>query len=262
MVTIILTVSRGEFLNRVITALELLECDQSQVNILCVVDGNDELFIRTRNQISDMKYRERLTVKFPAEGSPSRYSIPERRKRIAAIHNYARTMIGDDTEYVLLVEDDTTFGRFALKKLMKIAVSSRAVGFVEGVELGRWGVPYVGAWEVDDLYDPKVLKSIENINPVHANQEPSQIDAGGLYCTLARADLYKQHTFIGDNGLGPDINFGLENRQLGFQGYIAWNVPCRHYSLEIPEPGYIDPSQPSRQVTMQKLNDKKWSVTY
>jgi hypothetical protein len=32
-------------------------------------------------------------------------------------------------------------------------------GFIEGVELGRWGIPHVGAWRSDDVYDMQWLES-------------------------------------------------------------------------------------------------------
>ena len=254
--------SRKDYLEKVITAIELLDCDQTQVNILCVVDGDTELYIRARNLISGTKYRERLTVKFEGAGKPSRYNIPERRQRIAAIHNQAKQLIGADIKYVFLVEDDTTFGRKTLQKLTKVALTNRAFGFAEGVELGRWGVPYVGAWVADDIYDLKELKSVENIYPVPAGQPATRIDAGGLYCALVRADLYKQHEFTGSNGLGPDINFGLENRQLGFENFIVWTVPCTHHYDNLGEYHAIDPSDESKVVTMRKKNATKWSVHY
>lgn len=262
MITIVLTVSRKEFLEKVITAIELLDCDQSQVDILCIVDGDTELYIRTRNLIMGTKYRNRLTVKFNGDGKTSRYNIPQRRQRISAIHNQARSLINHTDGYVFLVEDDTVITTSALKKLSKVAISNRACAFVEGVELGRWGVPYVGAWVADDIYDPKELKSVENIYPVPNGQPATNIDAGGLYCALVRTDIYKQHTFNANNGLGPDINFGIENRQLGFENLIAWDVPCKHYYEDKGEQKFIVPSDESKVVIMRKVNNKKWSTHY
>lgn len=262
MITIVLTVSRKDYLEKVITAIELLDCDYTKIDILCIVDGDTELYIRTRNLIMGTKYRNRLTVKFEGGGKPNRYSIPERRERIAAIHNHARSLINHNDGYVFLVEDDTTFYTNALKKLLKVALENPAFAFAEGVELGRWGVPYVGAWIADDIYNLTELKSVENIQPVPMGQPATNIDAGGLYCALVRTDLYKQHTFTAKNGLGPDINFGIENRQLGFENFIVWDVPCKHHFDKLGVHQFIDSTAEARTVTLTKKSDTKWTSHY
>lgn len=262
MTTIVLLVSRPDFLKRVITAIELQECDAEQTNLLAIVDGDDELYVKTRNLVNLTKYNNRLVVRSNYPGHISNLDIPTRRARIAANHNQAKELIVHNDGYVFCVEDDTTFGRQSLKKLTRVMDLNRAAGFVEGVELGRWGVPYVGAWLVDDIYDPKQITSIPNIQPNELEDNISNIDAGGLYCALIRADLYKQHTFVGDNGLGPDINFGIETRQAGFENFIAWNVPCTHITKVMGVEESIKTNMPTKIITMTKKNDTKWLVSY
>lgn len=262
MITIVLPVSRMDYLNKVITRIELLECRPEEVNFLAIVDGDDALYIRTRNMVNSTKYNQRLCVRSDYPGGPARYDINNRRRRIAAAHNQARDLIQHTDGYVFLVEDDTMFDINALQKLMDVAINNRAFAFVEGVELGRWGVPYVGAWLADDIYNPTELTSVENINPVTPGQPATNIDAGGLYCALVRADLYKSHTFTSDNGLGPDINFGLECRRLGYENFIAWNVPCTHMFEKNKVETQLTPSDESRVVKLLKLNDRKWEVRY
>lgn len=261
MVTIILTVSRDTFLYKIITSLELLECNQNEVNILCIVDGSTELYVKTRNLVADMKYKNRLTVHYKDGKLPPRFDINTRRKRIAGIHNFAKQHLADNQDFIFSVEDDTTFGRNTLKKLLKVAAENRAFGMAEGVELGRWGVPYVGAWVADDIYNLKELKSLKNIkNPLESRL--SRIDAGGLYCALIKADLYKQHNFTCSNGLGPDVNLGIELRQLGFDNFIVWSIHCNHHYEDKGEEKILSAKEDSKEVTMTKLNDKKWKVTY
>jgi hypothetical protein len=255
-------VSRSKYLEKVISSLELLDCDQSRTNILCIVDGDDALYLRTRNLINDTKFNERLVVRAEVQEPTMQFDIPTRRRHIAAMHNQARALITHDRGYVFSVEDDTTFGSQTLNKLLRVANTERGFGYVEGVELGRWGVPYVGAWVADDIYNPMIINSIENVNPVPEGYPPTPIDAGGLYCALIRADLYKQHTFTCDNGLGPDINFGIENRQLGFRNFILWQVPCIHHYEEMGKEKTITPSAESKVVTMIKENNTKWHVNY
>lgn len=258
MTTIVLTVSRDEFIDKVLTSVELLDCEPWDVNILCIVDGSDELFLKVRNLVNGLKFNERLTVRLDYPGKPLTFDVTERRKRISAAHNQAASLIKHDDGYVFSIEDDTTFGRGALRALTKVAISNRAFGMAEGVELGRWGVPYVGAWVADDIYEPKLLTSVQRPEDVKI----SNIDAGGLYCALIRTDLYKQHEFTSANGLGPDINFGLELRQLGFENFIDWNVNCTHHFMKMGEKHSILATEPSRVVSLSKTNDVKWHVSY
>lgn len=262
MVTIVLAASRIDYLTKVITNLELLECNAEDTNILCIVDGDNQLYIRARNLIAGTKFRERLTIKSVNEGLPSKLDISQRRRRIAAVHNQAKKLIAHTDGYVLSVEDDTLIPPNALNELLKVAISNRAFAMAEGVELGRWGVPYVGAWIADDIYDVKQLTSVKNINPVLEDVKPTNIDAGGLYCALIRTDLYKQHEFYSSNGLGPDVNFGIENRQLGFENFIVWQVPCVHLYQDAGLEKRLSPSEISKIITLTKKNDIKWTSSY
>lgn len=262
MITIILTVSRETYLEKVITAIELLECKHEAVNLLCIVDGNDALYIKTRNLVNGTKFNERLTVRLDFPGESSRFDIQERRKRISAAHNQAKGLIKFSDGYVFSIEDDTIVPRLALQELLHIAMSNRAFGFAEGIELGRWGVPYIGAWQVDDIYEPKVITSVKNMYLVPNSEPVTKIDAGGLYCALIRADLYKQHTFSCENGLGPDINFGIENRQLGYENFISWQVPCTHLYNQMGIELKVTPRDDTKIVTLTKHDNTKWIVTY
>ena len=256
MVTIVLLVSRRDYLDKVLTGLELMHCDASRTNILCIVDGDDELFLTTRNLVNGMKFNERLVVRSDNKETPSRLDVQKRRKHIAALHNQAGHLIGDDVDWIFSVEDDTTFGRKALDRLLSVVVNYPSIGFVEGVELGRWGVPYVGAWRADDIYSTTTIKSVEKGKGVE------KIDAGGLYCALIRADLYKNHQFNSDNGLGPDVNFGMELRRTGYDNYIHWDVPCKHYNNVMGKEVVITPTDDTKVVTLTKKSDTKWITTY
>ncbi len=257
--TIVLLVSRPEFLTRVLSAIELLECSPTQTNILCIVDGPPSLFIRTRNLVQDMKFKNRLTVASPHKTSAPRLDIQARRRRIADAHNLARTLIGHEHGYVFSVEDDTLVPRLALKKLLDVAGQHRAFGMAEGVEVGRWGVKYIGGWRVNDIYDVKEIRSVD-VMPMTTGVE--EIDAGGLYCALIRADLYKLHEFSSRNGLGPDVNMGLELRQLGFQNFIHWGIHCTHFNMQGGLETQVIPDESAQVVTLSKIDDNKWRTTY
>lgn len=254
MVTILLLVSRREYLEKVVSRLELLECDQSQTNILCLVDGGSSLYVRTRNLIAETKFNNRLTIQI-GDGKAPKIDIPSRRARIARAHNKARELITDDTEFILSVEDDTLVPIHALEKLLREARFNRSIGIIEGVELGRWSIPYVGAWICDDIYEPTRLTSVKN-KPNSFEIEP--IDGTGLYCSLIRADMYKKIKFTSRGGLGPDVNFALELRRLGFQNYIHWGVKCTHLTNENGEELIIDATSQSQEISLVKVNDTLW----
>lgn len=258
-ITIILTVSRIDFLQRVISSIELQNVSARSTSILAVVDGSEELYLATRNLLNETKYVENLTVMFEGAGKTApRYDILARRKRIAAIHNQARELLKHKSGWVFVVEDDTLIPKGALNKLASEVAHKRSVGQITGVELGRWGVPYVGAWSADDIYDPKVLTSL--VSATDYGNAIENIDACGLYCTLIRADVYKQHTFFTDNGLGPDVNFGIWLRQLGYENFIDWSVHCTHLTIDNGVEKQIKATDESSVVKLVKLNKTKWLV--
>lgn len=256
-VKIILTVSRADYVEKVISKIELLECDSNNTSFLCLVDGDNSLYIKTRNLVEKTKYSQRLTVKVNNSGKPPKLNIKERRKRIAYIHNKARQYVNDEN-YVFSVEDDTLIPPDALKKFLFHMQYAKSTAAITGVELGRWGVPYVGAWKCDDVYAPNKLVSLDN-QKITDNVIES-IDACGLYCILIRADIYVNTEFDSRNGLGPDINMGLEARKNGYDLFINWSVGCRHLHTVNNKTYEISPLEKSEQVTLSRVNDQLWKT--
>ena len=103
--TIVLPVSRANFLLRVFASLELLECDRERTSLLAFVDGDAELFLTARNLVEQSKFAQRLCVQGNIPGERREFSINSRRRRIAAVHNACRKLI-KPCEYVFLIEDD------------------------------------------------------------------------------------------------------------------------------------------------------------
>lgn len=224
--TIVLFVSRAQFLDDVFASLDKLECDPSQTALLCIVNGEADLFLKTRNWCEMSKFAERLTIQ---EKPHKRYKIRQfditgRRKKIAYLHNIAKEYI--NTEYVFGVEDDTIVPFYALRFLGEQMVDG--VGMVEGVEMGRWGVPYIGAWIVDNIEEPTEIVSMHHAEGV------VDIDAGGFYCFLTRAEYYKSHDFkpFDNNGLGPDVDFSLSLRRKGLKVLAHFDVECIHKAID------------------------------
>lgn len=224
----ILPVSRLEFFDRVIESL-INQTYKEKPALLVVVDGNNELFLTVHNKLASVPLNYVLCVKSHNYGDAPAATIPQRRARIAGVHNQMKELIDPDVDWVFSIEDDGILPPLALQTLVNDVKEQEAVGLVTGVELGRWGVPYVGAWRVDDIMNVQRLTSMESKVGKHWIEE---LDACGLYCSLIRADLYKQHVFTATNGLGPDINMGLEFRQLGYKNYINWSIPVTHLTMK------------------------------
>jgi hypothetical protein len=84
-------------------------------------------------------------------GPRREFSINTRRRRIAAIHNELRKLI-KACEYVFLIEDDGVLPADSLSRLLSDYQAHPYAGLIEDVELGRWNLPYVGAWRADNFY--------------------------------------------------------------------------------------------------------------
>lgn len=224
-VTIFMPVSRQDYLHQIFAHLEMLECDSKTTNLLVMVDGDASLYVLTRNYVEQSKFAERLCVQFQSKQKIRTYDVLGRRKRISEIHNQAKEYVGE-CDYVFGIEDDTIFPLDSLKKFLDHYSTFPYTGFVQGVELGRWGVPYVGAWKFDDVYEPTVIKSMM---PKTGREE---IDSGGFYCYLTKRFSFCNHEYqpYEGNALGPDVNFGAELRQSGFKNYILWDLNCVHKS--------------------------------
>jgi hypothetical protein len=153
--------------------------------------------------------------------------------------------------YVFGIEDDTIVPPFALKRLLRGYESKPNAGFIQGVEIGRWGVNYIGAWQVDNIYDTKKFTSL----PLGDGLQ--EIDAGGFYCFLTKYEYYVNHDFkpYENNVLGPDIDYGIAMRQQGMRNYTDWTVKCKHYNRN---GGIISFSDTNTVQIEYFLHRKKW----
>ncbi len=253
LITAVLPVSRAEYLDRVLESL--MNQTRRPDRLLVVFDGEDKDFIEVRNKVVGLDLKHVLCIK--SNNARPAFSIPDRRVHIVNIHNQIKTLI-DDVDWIFSLEDDGILPPDALSKLLQ-TINEEDVGMVTGVELGRWGVPYVGAWTVGDIYSPKLVPSLRSWGKEPAIIE--EIDACGLYCALIRADKYKEHEFFTRNGLGPDVNLGLFLRQRGYKNYIDWSIHVTHltkrHGLEIEIPA----TDTSRVIELKLLSGSTWKAS-
>lgn len=247
-ITAILPISRIQYLDRVI---ESLVNQTVKPNYLLVVfDGSENEYVLARNKIIELDYEG---VRFVKSNSIAvAHSIPDRRRHITNIHNQIREII-QDSDYIFSIEDDGILPPQALEKLIKSMKDD--VGLVTGVELGRWGTRYVGAWTVDNIAEPKQVTSVENKT---YDDFVEEIDACGLYCALIKADLYKSHDFFTNNGLGPDVNLGLYIRQQGYKVLIDWSIHVTHLTFRGHDQIEIKATDESRVISLTLLSGSTW----
>lgn len=252
-VTIILPFSRPEYLNKIFHCLERLDVGRAEVNLITITDGSNELFVDVRNRTEDSKFSNRLAVQFTDKSPIKQYDLLNRRRRIANIHNELKQYIGK-TDYIMGLEDDTLFPADTLKRLLNDLNFNPYAGVIQGTELGRHGLLHIGAWEVDDVYEPTAIASLDGSKESHGTVE---VDTGGMFCFLTKAKNYLEHNFktFGNNDFGPDFDWTLALRQQGFKNYNNFDIRCTHKS-----PGgdlSINTNQPVK-IKFVKNNQGRW----
>ncbi len=246
-ITTILPVSRTKYLNRVLESLKNQTVKPD--SLLVVWDGHDEEYIQVRNIILQEKYDKVLCV--TSTNLAPAFTIPDRRRHIVNIHNQIRELI-EDCDWIFSIEDDGVLPGDALEKLIENTTKYESIGMITGVELGRHGSRYVGAWRVDDVFTPTKIESLQ------FGEGVNEIDGCGLYCALIRPDLYKSHEFYTKNGLGPDVNLGLYLKQQGYKNYIDWSIHVGHLANVDGEEVEIKADSESRVVKMFLLSGSTW----
>lgn len=235
MITVILPISRKDYLRPVFSCLAELE-KPDDTELLIILDGSQELQLAVNKKLNNLKGFSSIRVILFGDGPVENRN--DRRYRIAAIHNMAKHHVPDGCDYVFLIEDDTVYPKGALMRFLSIIHNeadwrSLDTGYVGGLEIGRWKTKYIGAWEADDIDDPLKITSLKELPRENFIQ---QVEAGGFYCALTYASFYKEHNFEpydkqGTNGLGCDVNYGLYLRRKGYQVEVT-DVLCDHIGKE------------------------------
>lgn len=238
-VVIFIPISRDTHLKELFTSLELLKCDNNKTSLLTYVDSNEaKLYQEVREYTDDSKFGQKLCVFRKSKKKVPRYSVDVRKFRIAELKNESTEYIAN-CDFVFGIEDDTIVPPNALEKLLKNYLQYPNAGFISGVELGRWGAPYVGAWRADDIYNTTCLTSQMPIDGIQ------EVDCAGFYCYLTKYKTYMTHNYepFMNGVLGPDTNFGITLRREGYKNYIDWSIKCTHFN-DGGDPITFDNTQP------------------
>lgn len=197
--------------------LERLDIDPHHTQTIFYIDTNDPQI--NKEHMKDFINSEIIETR---RNGPSEMRIAWRRDRIIENHENVKKYIKPEVQYVVGFEDDTLFDRDAVQRMLTL-IQRPKVGFVEGVQVGRWSHKYVGAWKVDDLENPT---KIESLMPGEGIEE---IDAGGWYCFMTKAELFKNiKRRWHDECFGPDVCYGLDVKKQGYKNLIDWGLICGH----------------------------------
>jgi hypothetical protein len=197
--------------------------DPASTNLAIIVDADEPGIKRKFEKFAKEKGYRKLVCVVNEDWQPNEVRIAVRRQRIADVKTQSKELIAQcDGEIVIGFEDDTVFTDMDLMRLIR-PLNDPKVGFVEGVQCGRWGVKMIGAWAVDDYKSPK---RIETLLPSKGYQE---IDGGGWYGYATRKELYLEHDYNWPNvPWGPDVEYGLWLRNKGLKCLIDWETVFGH----------------------------------
>lgn len=228
LITIFCAFSRKWAIDKWIEDFSAVEHDPASTNVCFIVDG-DEPYIETKlkQYFGAGGYRS-FQLKSNKHWSPNEIKIEIRRMRVADLHNQAKAMVAKtDGDIIIGLEDDTVMTNLrSFAQLYTHIVDNHSIGFVEGVQCGRWGAKIIGAWIANDLYNPT---RIETMLPSEAGYIKT-ITGGGMYGFATRRNLYlncEQYT-SSNQPWGPDVNFGFYIRQQGYHCIIDWNIIFGH----------------------------------
>lgn len=245
-ITIVLPVSRADYLTQVFDGLKKQTFDHKKIHLFIYVDGDHQLYQKAERFARGTDYY--TTVSWRKKGLPTVGSVPRRRKRIADIHNEIKGFI--TTEYVFLTEDDTVIPDNAIELLYQ-KIQENNIGFVSGIELGRWGYSYIGVWKVDCHKEPVVIESLLMQNGL------VEVDCAGFYCMLTKKEYYQAHEFKPyEKILGPDFMFGIYLKQKELQNFAHFDIKCDHLTKR----GKISYNN-IQTATFIKLNANQWRLS-
>lgn len=156
--------------------------------------------------------------------APTETNATIRRERIVAMKNKSRELISD-SDYTIGLEDDTfPIDPSSIRKLIDHIDGQENVGFVSGVERGRWGFSIIGAWEMDNVDDPTHVSTLP-----YRNNGVRPVDGAGWFCYITPTNLYKNANYRFEaDCLGPDVCYVMDLRRQKYECLIDWTIVCAH----------------------------------
>lgn len=264
-ITVFCPMTRSWAVERWLDNLHKQDYPARLINLCFIVDIDDPTIVRDIERFcelaekSERPYRS-LHVKMNSDWHPDEVHLSIRRIRIADVHNQSKHLIGKtDGEVVVGFEDDTVFEdpETINRLLAPLEWKHQNIAFVQGVQLGRHGTYYVGAWICDN---PLNVGHIKTAMPPEGKYEGhSNIDAGGMFGYATPKELYMQHDYFSSSGApyAVDVNYGLWLRANGYNCLMDWGLKFGHnIHNEILHPDTLD--LPLVEVNYKRNNTGGW----
>lgn len=228
-ITIFCAFSRRWAVDGWLENLKAVEHDPALTNLCVIVDGDEPYIANMCKQFADKYGYRSFHVKNNTSWHPNELKLAIRRMRVADLHNQSKDLIAKtDGDIIIGLEDDTVFDRMQnFGQLYQPILDDPTVGFVEGVQMGRWGAKIIGAWQADDVFKPS---KVETLLPSEGYQE---ITAGGFYGYATRRYLYLNCEYYTSSAQpwGPDVSSGFWIRQQGYKCLINWDLIFGHWDF-------------------------------
>lgn len=232
LVTIFCAFTRRWAVERWLDNLAAVAHDPAQTNLAFIIDSDEPYIANQINKFASSRPYRSLELVMNREHNPNEVRIAIRRARIAEVKNQSKELIRrHPSQFVIGLEDDTVFNdpetfHNLIRPLEVPTPSGGPIGFVEGVQRGRWGANMIGAWRFDDITEPNWAETLL-LGSVLTYED---IGAGGFYGYATPAELYLNHDYHWqpDQPWGPDVNYGLWLKQQGYRCLIHWPTHFGH----------------------------------
>ena len=240
-ITLIITFSRKIFVPFFFSSFKNLKLPRSDIHLIVYDNTCDEplkeaLFQLAEPLIAEFKsvrfYKSNLKGRGNVVGSGNEQFRNSKLQNIWLMWKRMRHMIHTDTFFLL--EDDTICPPDAFSRLYKTLMSSNRVGFVTGIETGRFATPWLPVRLGVHKVKMKGLKVLERRSLSPNTKGIIPIDAAGVYCFAARTKCYLSG-FEGYDPVSLKVPFfALDNvlvwnmKKHGWRILADFNVWCTH----------------------------------
>lgn len=225
-ITIFCAFTRTWALDGWLENLAAVKHDPALTNLCFIVDCNQPIIANTLKKFAESRGYRSFHVKINDDWHPNEVRLSVRRMRIADVKHQSKDLIAAcDGDYVIGFEDDTVFDRLdALDTLLAPFFGEGKIGFVQGVQMGRWGAAMIGAWQTNGI------PTFDRIETRLPGQGLEFISAGGFYgyATLKHLYLNAEYYTSADQPWGPDVNYGLYLQGLGYDCLVNWDIVYGH----------------------------------
>lgn len=251
-ITIFCSFTRRWAIDKWLEDLSNIDHNPAETNLCIIVDINEPYILNNIRKFAE-PYRY-FHYKMNENWHPNEVRLSIRRARVAEIKNQSKDLIArTDGEIIIGLEDDTDLERLkSFEELYQPLLDNKNTGFVEGVQMGRWGANIIGAWEADNINNPKEIKTLLPGSGLE------NITGGGFYGYATRRELYLNHDYYTSTSepWGPDVNYGFYVNRQGYNCFINWDIIFGH--REFNKTGWSDQNKLVQVVFNKNINNGKW----